>query len=246
MSNISVCYCIASLVPVEKCSGNRNSTVQITEEIHQYVYKCIHIPTHVGSIPSCTNFIFLISFGGARLCQVYLGGSILCDYMYNIGEHISVYINRHVDSQSDLTLKLNKFIWVLLGTTSSRCQDLIRRVLCLYYYPPCGFNGILTTPVSICPEECFYVQHECLEVWNGLETVLLEINLGFINCSSPGERLDYLPHCCVDAGITMDTSTSIPGHTLYSMWRKLSWKLCEVWNSVAIAEKLHLWYFHIG
>jgi len=60
MLNISVCYCIAlvSLVPVEKCSGSRNSTVQITEEIHQYVYKCIHIPTHVGSHTIMYKFHF--------------------------------------------------------------------------------------------------------------------------------------------------------------------------------------------
>ena len=67
-------------------------------------------------------------------------------------------------------------------------------------------------PVSICPEECVYVQNECTDAWNQL-TSLVSINLGFINCSNPGQMLDPLPHCCVDAGITMDTSTSIPGHT---------------------------------
>ena len=154
------------------------------------------------------NFFFLISFRGARSCEVYQGHSILC--AYTIGENISVYISRY-RRQSDLTLKLNKFIGLLLNTTSNRCKNLIRRVLCLYFYPPCGFNGTLTTLVSICPEECLYVQNECLKVWSTLEAFLLKIKLGFINCGSPGERLDNLPHCCVDAGITMDTSTSIPG-----------------------------------
>ena len=114
-----------------------------------------------------------------------------------------------------MTSTLNAVVSIVFDTTSSRCQDLIRRVLCLYYYPPCGFNGTFTPPVSICPEECLYVQHECADAWNQLES-LLGISgsvLGFINCSNPGQILDPLPHCCVDAGITMDTSTSIPGHT---------------------------------
>ena len=152
---------------------------------------------------------FLISFGG--LCQAYQGESILCDD--NIGENISVYINRHV-RQSELTIKLNRFIRVVFGTTSNRCKNLIRRVLCLYYYPTCGINGILAPPNSICPEECFYVQNECTNAWNYL--ALLESDLGFINCNSPEQILDPLPHCCVDAGITMDTSSSIPGQTCYN------------------------------
>ena len=153
--------------------------------------------------------MFLISFGG--LCQAYQVGSILCDG--NIGENVSVYISRHVSPQSDLTFRLNRLIGVDFDATSNQCQDLIRRVLCLYYYPPCGLNGTLTAPVSLCPEECSYVQHECLKLWNDLEITLLETSLGFINCSSPGQRLKPLPHCCVDAGITMAASSSTPGQT---------------------------------
>ena len=167
--------------------------------MHSYIH------THRFTYHHVRIFFIFISFRGARFCQVYQGGSILCDY--NSGKNISVYIK---STQSYLTLKLNKVISVLLDATSNRCQDLIRRVLCLYYYTPCGINGTLTAPVSICPEECFYVKNECLEVWNDLETLLLETNLGFINCSSPGQELDYLHHCCVDAGIT---SSSTPGQT---------------------------------
>ena len=151
---------------------------------------------------------FLISFGG--VCQAYEGRSTQCDG--EIGERVSIYIsNARGSTQSQLTSTLNTIISSVFDTTSSRCQDLIRRVLCLYYYPPCGFNGTLTAPVSICPEECFYVQHECTDAWTELES-LVSITLDFINCSSPAQILDPLPHCCADAGITMDTSTSIPGH----------------------------------
>ena len=108
---------------------------------------------------------------------------------------------------------MNTLINVAFDRTSNLCQELIRNVLCLYYYPPCDFNGTFTAPVSVCPEECFYVQHECLKLWKYLEISLLEYEFGFINCSSPGQRLDLLPHCCVDAGITMNIATSTPGQT---------------------------------
>ena len=98
----------------------------------------------------------------------------------------------------------------IFDAASSRCQDLIQNVLCLYYYPPCNFSEVLTAPVSICPEECFYVQHTCAPAWEQLEKLFSIFGDEFelINCSYPGKILDPLPHCCVDAGIT---STSIPG-----------------------------------
>ena len=146
----------------------------------------------------------------------------MCDG--EIGERVNIYISDARDStQLELTSALNAVISVVFITTSNRCQDLIRRVLCLYYYPPCSFNGTLTAPVSICPEECFYVQQECTDKWDQLERLLgiPRSDLGFINCSSPGQILDPLPHCCVDAGVTMDTSTSVPGYTHYNMCRNL-------------------------
>ena len=163
------------------------------------------------------SFPFRISFGG--VCQAYEGESTLCDG--EIGEGVNIYISNATGStQLELTSTLNRFISFVFDATRNQCQDLIRHVLCLYFYPPCGFNGTLTAPVSICPEECFYVQNECADQWNQLEHLLGIDDRGFgflgydfINCSSPGQILDLLPHCCVDAGITMDSSTSIPGHT---------------------------------
>ena len=163
---------------------------------------------------------FLISFGG--VCQAYEGGSTLCDG--EIGERVNIYINNTGgNTQSQLTSTLSTVTSVVFTEASSQCQDLLRRVLCLYYYPPCSFNGTFIPPVSICPEECLYVQHQCADKWEQLGRLLSVPGsaLHFINCSSPGQILDPLPHCCVDAGITMDTSTSIPGHTCYNMSRNL-------------------------
>ena len=201
-------YLSVLLDPVERCSESTNSTFQITAISYRYVFTIVSIAglcqavwkTHI-SITS-----FWISFGG--VCQAYEGGSTLCDG--EIGERVNIYINSARGStQSQLTSKLNAVISVVFDTTPNRCQDLIRRVLCLYYYPPCSFNGTLTAPVSICPEECFYVQHECTDKWSQLGRLLSVpgSDLSFINCSSPGQILHPLPHCCVDAGITIAGQT---------------------------------------
>ena len=154
----------------------------------------------------CTSLSFNYSFGG--ICQAYQGGSTLCDG--EVGENINVHISRNVQTQAVLTSTLNNVISAsAFDTVSSHCQDLIRSVLCLHYYTPCGFDAAL---VSICPEECFYVQKSCAQIWNQLQRLLRisGTDLRFINCSNPGQILDPLPHCCVDAGITIDTSNSGP------------------------------------
>ena len=157
----------------------------------------------------------MINLIDGAACETYKGESILCDD--EVGENASIYIRG--GTQAHLTSTLNSDILVsALHTTSSRCQDLIRNVLCLYFYSPCGFNGTFTAPVSICSEECFYVQHQCESTWKQLVDILKisKPDDGFINCSNPGQRLNPLPHCCVDAGITTDTSASIPGQTQHN------------------------------
>jgi len=145
---------------------------------------------------------FSFSFGGT--CEAYQGGSTLCDG--ELAESVDIYfINaRSVNTQAQLTSQLNGIISPVFTIASTHCQKLIKKILCLYYYTPCGVNGTLASSVSICPEECFYVQNGCNNAWNLLESLLdtSTAGLGFINCSNPGQILEPLPHCCVDAGIT--------------------------------------------
>ena len=142
------------------------------------------------------------------MCEAYQRGSVLCDSQ--LGESAEIYFSNALRSssiqiQGELTSELNAIISQVFATTSAECQELIRNVLCLYYYTPCGFNGTLTSPVSVCPEECFYVETQCTIVWNRLETLLSTAapSIGFINCSNPGQILEPLPHCCMGAGITI-------------------------------------------
>ena len=177
------------------CSHIPPSLVPI-QSIYMYVYICTYI----------VHFIFFLNYSFGGICQPYQGGSTLCDD--EVGENINVHISRNVQTQAVLTSTLNEVISAsAFDTVSSHCKDLIRNVLCLHYYTPCGFDAAL---VSICTEECFYVQESCAQIWNQLERLLRisGTDLRFINCSNPGQILDPLPHCCVDAGITIDTSNS--------------------------------------
>ena len=148
------------------------------------------------------------------MCEAYQGGSTLCDS--RVGEGVYIYFKnaRGISTQAELTLRLNDIISPVLAVVSTHCQELIQNVLCLYYYTPCGVNGTLTSLVSICSEECFYVQNECAGTWNQLASLLgiSGSGLGFINCSSPGQILDPLPHCCVDAGVTVPGENSCKLH----------------------------------
>ena len=153
------------------------------------------------------------SFTGGD-CQAYQSGSTLCDSKVGKSVYINTRDGREMYTQEEVRNKLNHGLVIKrFDASSSHCQDLIQKVLCLYYYPPCNFNGTLTVPVSICPEECFYVQDTCAHAWQQLEEVFSFSGEAFelINCSYPGKILDPLPHCCVDAGITMESLTSITG-----------------------------------
>ena len=192
----------------------------------------IHVvDIHVGR-QAFQSFSFWISFGG--VCQAYEGGSTLCDGA--VDENVNIYIG-NARKQAELTSTLNGAISVVFDTSSSRCQDLIRHVLCLYYYPPCSFNGTFTPPVSLCPEECLYIQNQCLDKWNQLERLLgiPGSYLSFINCSNPGQILDPLPHCCVDAGIT------IAGQTQHS---SIEIFVAKTWNSLSIHLLKEFTKFH--
>ena len=161
------------------------------------------------------HFISFLNYSFGGICQAYQGGSTLCDGQ--VGENINVHISRNVQTQTVLTSTLNEVISAsAFDTVSSHCKDLIRNVLCLHYYTPCGFDAAL---VSICTEECFYVQESCAQIWNQLERLLRisGTDLRFINCSNPGQILDPLPHCCVDAGITIDS-----GLAQYSLCSRIS------------------------
>ena len=74
-------------------------------------------------------------------------------------------------------------------------------MVCRYFFAPCGANGSLHLPLSVCPEECHYVQSACADQWGTVNNLLSRTQLGTINCSAIGALLQGLTPCCIDAGI---------------------------------------------
>ena len=132
-------------------------------------------------------------------CHRYLGQTNLCNNFFTSSDYVFTKIN-----QSFISDELDTRIDPVL---SGECGDLISRVLCHYFFAPCGANGLLHLPLSVCTEECRYVESTCADKWNITNTLLSETDLKSVNCNSTGILLQGLNPCCVDAGIEIRCRT---------------------------------------
>ena len=108
---------------------------------------------------------------------------------------------------------LNNFVadaTLITDLLPDHCREVARNIICAYYYPTCGNNTTFEPPKAVCQEECMYLRDIlCPEEWqlaldhlnsqDFIETYGLEL----INCSTPGEFISPLPHCCTDAGVNI-------------------------------------------
>ena len=110
-------------------------------------------------------------------------------------------------NQSFLSTELNIRIHPALSGDDEECVDLISKVLCHYFFAPCGANGQLHLPLAVCPEECHYVQSVCPVQWKRVNNLLSAANLSTVKCTS-GSLLQGLAPCCIDAGIEITRMSS--------------------------------------
>ena len=96
---------------------------------------------------------------------------------------------------------LDERIVPFLRGDNGECGDLMSRLLCHYFFAPCGANGQLHLPLAVCQEECQYVQSTCENQWRITNSLLSSAGLGTISCSATGSPLQGLALCCIDAGI---------------------------------------------
>lgn len=89
--------------------------------------------------------------------------------------------------------------------TEDYCHDQIYRIICNYYFIPCGNLTNTLPPSSICPEECSLVEESCPSVWEVVR-LAMDSELPFIDCTDTGSPLLPLPNCCTGAGITQQQS----------------------------------------
>ena len=103
--------------------------------------------------------------------------------------------------QSILSTLLDERIFPILHGGDGECGDLMSRVLCHYFFAPCGAEGQLHLPLSVCPSECHYVQTVCEKQWGIANHVFSAAGLSNVSCSATGALLQGLAPCCTDAGI---------------------------------------------
>ena len=126
-------------------------------------------------------------------CQRYLSQSNLCNSIYKSTDYIFTSM-----SQSLLSSKLDGRILPVLG---GECGDLISKVLCHYFFAPCGENGLLHLPLSLCPDKCRYVESVCGNQMGTVNELLDNAGLSTVNCTATKALIQDLSPCCIDAGI---------------------------------------------
>ena len=153
-------------------------------------------------------------------CHNYLRHSNLCNSFFESIDYIFTTMD-----QLTLSTKLDERLLYVLSD-DGECGDLMSRLLCHYFFAPCGADGQLHLPLALCQEECQYVQSTCENQWRRANNLLSIAGLGTVSCSSTGSLLQGLALCCIDAGIATDISTDI-SKNYYPLSLSLSLSLCD-------------------
>ena len=105
-------------------------------------------------------------------------------------------------NQSALSMELDDRVLPILSGDDRECNDLIAKVVCHYFFAPCGANGLPHLPLSVCPEECHYVKSSCESAWNVVNELLHSAtDLSSIACNVTDALLRGLSPCCINASI---------------------------------------------
>ena len=112
-------------------------------------------------------------------------------------------------NQSVLSRQLDDKVFSILNS-SRECNDLISKVVCHYFFAPCGANGLLHLPQSVCPEECHYVKSTCESDWSVVNQMLRgTTDLSPISCDATDTHLRGLSPCCINASIEISSGTNL-------------------------------------
>ena len=137
--------------------------------------------------------IFNCSIG---TCQRYLGQSSLCNISYKSTDYTFTAMNQSVVSR-----ELDSRVLPILSE-DDECNNLISKVVCHYFFAPCGANGLLHLPLSVCPEECHYIESTCESKWMTTNDLLNSAGLNIIDCNTTSDLLQGLSPCCTDLELT--------------------------------------------
>ena len=114
------------------------------------------------------------------ICEPYEGIIDICNDIFSAGVDY-VFITKGLESQRRISEFLNASIPRSLSIKSDYCRTEIKKIICNYYFVPCGSENSELPPTSICPEECSLVEEACPSAWESLTLGLRDY--GFIDCN---------------------------------------------------------------
>ena len=103
-----------------------------------------------------------------------------------------------------------------INESAPRCSEPISKALCIHYFLPCGLNGSLHVPQSLCPDTCRYLTDVvCSSIWS---TAMLELttnphvrNMGLDLpvCNRTSQIVSFLnlsEDCCSTGGVVIPSA----------------------------------------
>ena len=108
-------------------------------------------------------------------------------------------------SQFTILGEVNLLEAIVSSEENVKCQDLMSRIVCNFYLPPCGNSiGGSHLPLSLCKEECEFVMDRCSNLWVLVYQRTIEQGLTVIDCNDTSRHFQELPTCCSDFGININ------------------------------------------
>ena len=150
-------------------------------------------------------------------------GSNPCDALYTPGvDYVYLSYRRLGGKILSYREAIAQSANLLFFKFQDECRDPALRILCHYYFPPCGNSTVFDPPTSVCMETCNYLRELCPNEWNDVETrfeeyhnIVSSYGAAFINCSNTGEYLNPLSYCCSDVGVDIRMSMQCCCYSTY-------------------------------
>ena len=98
---------------------------------------------------------------------------------------------------------------IIIDEGDPECLNLVRKVVCNFFFPSCGSQSGVHRPVSVCSAECTFVAESCATTWELAQEALRlmapedEPALGDIDCMDTASRVGNVSGCCSDVNVTV-------------------------------------------
>ena len=128
-------------------------------------------------------------------CALYSAQqSDLCNYIISNDSYI--FTLDEYNQPSNIT---NLFGYESSYNGSVKCQEMILKIVCNYYFAPCGSSSDgIHLPISLCREECESIRSSCSDLWYRVQEIMAHQSFETILCNDTSSRFQGLSPCCSD------------------------------------------------